>query len=394
MSRKKKDTTTLIEDPFGIPTLEIAEAQASNEELEIDGDLVLDEEKDRQTLEGLAAAMKNETEALEASLTKVTAGETEDEARARLAAEIAEDQALAAEERSAEETDEEKAELAGALPSMDVEEIQSCLEALLFMADKPMSLTKLHELLGPDFPFSLFQEAVTALRERYQKVSFGIELVEVGGGLQLRTKPGRAALARKLAKVQTQRLSTGAMETLAIVAYRQPVMKEEIDKVRGVDSSHFIRGLLEKNLIKISGRSELPGRPMLYATTPEFLELFGLKDLSALPSLRELEQMVPASESKNPEDVDPRVREMRRLVGEMKTDTSTTLIYDPREDEKILKDIRERVSAIPTSTPYLDQQREAEKLAAQAAEFPAEPAPEAAVQPWQASPGPSPSPSS
>jgi segregation and condensation protein B len=208
---------------------------------------------------------------------------------------------------------------------------------------------------------------MTQLRDRYQKTHHGIELVEINGGFQFRTKPGRAALARKLAKVQTQRLSSGAMETLAIVAYRQPVMKEDIDKVRGVDSSHFVRGLLERKLIRIAGRSELPGRPMLYCTTVEFLELFGLKDLSAMPSLRELEQMVPASQTGNPEDEDPRVKEMRRLVGEMKSDTSTRLTYDPREDEKILKEIRERVSAIPTSTPYIEEQKAAEKAAAEAA---------------------------
>ena len=106
---------------------------------------------------------------------------------------------------------------------------------------------------------------------------------------------------------------------------------------------------------------------MLYSTTDHFLELFGLKDLAALPSLRELEQMVPASQSKNPEDEDPRVKEMRRLVGNMKADTSTSLLYDPKEDEKILKEIRERVQSIPTSTPYLEEQKALEKAAKEAA---------------------------
>jgi hypothetical protein len=143
--------------------------------------------------------------------------------------------------------------------------------------------------------------------------------------------------------------------------------EEEIDKIRGVDSSYFVRGLMEKKLIEIAGRSELPGRPMLYATTAHFLELFGLKDLAALPPLRELEEMIPNSQSKNPEDEDPRVKEMRRLVGKMKSDTSTTLLYDPAEDERILTEIRERVHSIPTSTPYLDEQKAAEKAAKDAA---------------------------
>ena len=191
--------------------------------------------------------------------------------------------------------------------------------------------------------------------------SWASTIVEVAGGFQFRTKPGRANLARKLAKVQTQKLSSGAMETLAIVAYKQPVLKEDIDKVRGVDSSHFIRGLMDKKLIAISGRSDLPGRPMLYTTTQAFLELFGLKDLSSMPPLAELEQMVPTSQSDRSED--PRVLKMRTLVAEMNSD-KTRLDYNPREDEVILKDIRDRVSQIPTSTPYLDEQKAIEKAVA------------------------------
>ena len=310
------------------------------------------------------------------------APDTEAEAAKLLAEQIAEDEALARAEQAqldgAEDEEEIDPELLAALPkqpltdehgNLDLAELESCIEALLFMTDKPMSLTKLQDLLGPDFSHSLFQEAMTSLRDRYSRPFHGIELVEVAGGIQFRTKPGRAALAKKLAKVQTQRLSSGAMETLAIVAYKQPVLKEEIDKVRGVDSSHFVRGLIDKKLVKISGRSDLPGRPMLYSTSGDFLELFGLKNLAALPSLRELEQMVPGSQSKNPEDEDPRVKEMRRLVGEMKSDTSTTLLYDPKEDEKFLKDIRERVNSISTTSPYIEAQKLAEKSAVEAAKL-------------------------
>ena len=249
--------------------------------------------------------------------------------------------------------------------SLDQAEIQSAIEALLYISDKPISMDRLHELLGPNFDRALFEEAIQALTQRYTTVHHGIELVEVSGGYQFRTKPGRSLLAKKLVKVQTQRLSAGGMETLAIVAYRQPVMKEDVDKVRGVDSSYFIRHLMERKLIKISGRSELPGRPMLYSTTPEFLEVFGLKDLSVLPSLRELEQMIPGSETPRPEEEDPRVRDMRRMVSEMRDSTESELYYNPDEDERILKEIRERVTSIPTSTPYLEELKAAEALAQQ-----------------------------
>lgn len=285
-----------------------------------------------------------------------------------LASQILEDQAIAASEAEENKALEEIVEApVFTVPAheLDIREIQSCMEALLFISDKPLSLEKLQSLLGPTYSYSLFQEAVTALCARYQEVHHGIELVAISGGYQFRTKPGRADLAQKLVKVQTQRLSSGAMESLAIIAYKQPLMKEEVDKIRGVDSSYFIRGLLDKRLIKITGRSELPGKPMLYATTDEFLELFGLKDLASLPSLREIEQMIPGSQSKNPEDEDPRIREMRRLVSQMKADKSSALHYNPKEDEKILKEIRERVMAIPTSTPTLDEMKAAELLAQQ-----------------------------
>jgi segregation and condensation protein B len=376
---KKKDTTanenpsnmvSLIEDPFGLNTLEIADAQNDTGELDLDeGDLKEDffDEKDMDNLEKKIA--QSDAAHAEETAGTVLQGLTEEESAKELARQIAEDVALQEElakesQLDAEMAEKNDAELQAALPNqeeLDVQEIQSCVEALLFMSDKPVSVEKLRELLGPNFTPAVFQEAITELVDRYKLVHHGIELVKVGGGYQFRTKPGRAPLARKLAKTQSQRLSSGAMESLAIIAYKQPVLKEDIDKIRGVDSSHFIRGLLEKKLIRISGRSELPGRPMEYSTSPEFLEVFGLADLSAMPPLRELENMVPSSTAQNEED--PRVKRLRELVGEMNMDTSITLAYDPKEDEKLLAEIRERVSSIPSTTPYLAAQANAEKEA-------------------------------
>ncbi len=283
---------------------------------------------------------------------------------ADLEAQIAEDQLLQSEILAEiNETAVEGNTSVKSAVQLDADEIQSCIEALLFISDKPLSQDRLRTLLGPEFEAQVFQTALDAIKTRYSAVHHGIELMEIAGGYQFRTKPGRADLAKKLVRVQTQRLSSGSMETLAIIAYQQPTMKEEIDKIRGVDSSYFVRGLMDRKLIKIIGRSELPGRPMLYGTTPEFLEVFGLKDLTSLPSLRELEQMMPQSQSSNPHEDDPKTREMRRLVGEMKADHSSALNYDPKEDEKILKDFRNQISLIPTSTPYLDELKAAEALA-------------------------------
>lgn len=366
---------------------ELIESGSGSENLEFESEEFVAAE-DNGALDRLAGAISEQTEKdrqdaeeLVAKAAEALADWTPDaEAKAalesanQLAAQIAEDQALQAElAKEAEEAEQIDPALAAALPqrdengNLDLNELQSAIEAILFMVDKPIKMERIHEMLGPDFELNLFQEAMSALMDRYQSTAHGVEIVQVANGYQFRTKAGRAALVKKLAKVQTQRLSSGAMESLAIIAYRQPVLKDDIDKIRGVDSSYFIRQLLDKKLIHISGRSELVGRPLLYSTTDEFLSLFNLKDLSAMPSLREIEQMIPASQSQNPEDEDPRVKEMRKLVGQMKSDTSVSLIYDAREDEKILKDIKERVGSIATTTPYLEQQKEIEKQTAEAA---------------------------
>jgi segregation and condensation protein B len=273
---------------------------------------------------------------------------------------IAEDEALEA-ELQAERQTQDSAAAAFSAAGLSVEELAACIETLLFLSDKPLSRKRLKELLGEGLDFDGFELALEHLQQRSQNIGHGIQLVEVAGGYQWRTKPSMASVAHRLVKVRTERLSRGAMETLAVIAYQQPVMKDDIDKVRGVDSSHFLRRLLEKQLIEVTGRSELPGRPMLYGTTANFLELFSLNGLSDLPPLREIEKMVPASEvgaggengegRKEPED--PRVREMRKLVGQMNSDRAS-LSYDPRQDEAFLADIRSRVSSISTTTATLD----------------------------------------
>ena len=357
---------TLVTDPFGIRTAEVTLAQ-------IDEDTPIEEaletqpaedyseaiqESDAQ-LDKLQTSMKQEHERNVEELTEAVEA-SEHERAQELAEQIAEDEALSQmEAKEAEENEALSQELQAALPhrnengELDTEELQSCVETLLFMSDKPVSLAKLKEWLFIEMESQALRDAIAVIQERYRSPNHGFELIEVAGGYQFRTKPIRAALACRLAKVQNQRLSRGAMETLSIVAYKQPALKEDIDKIRGVDSSHFIRTLLDKRLIHMAGRSELPGRPILYATTQYFLEVFSLTDLSALPPLRELEQMVPTSESDDPDNEDPKVREMRRLVAEMKADKHR-IAYDPKEDEKLLGDIRERVKSIPTTTPYLE----------------------------------------
>jgi segregation and condensation protein B len=137
-------------------------------------------------------------------------------------------------------------------------------------------------------------EGIHRIQKEYEEDFRGLELVEVAGGYQFRTKPRWAAWIQRLKKAKAVRLSRSALETLAMVAYRQPIIRPEIEAIRGVDSGWVLRTLLEKGLIKVMGRKDIPGRPIVYGTTQAFLELFSLNTLSDLPTLREI---VPPSVS-------------------------------------------------------------------------------------------------
>jgi segregation and condensation protein B len=159
------------------------------------------------------------------------------------------------------------------------------VEALLFASDVPLEAERIREVLD----LADAAEAVTlveALRERYDTGERALMIVEVGGGFRMVTRPEIAPWLLRLARTRTKaRLSRPALETLAIVAYREPVSRPEVDAVRGVNSDAVLDNLLERRLIRIAGRKEAPGRPFLYETTREFLVAFGLRDLGDLPKV-------------------------------------------------------------------------------------------------------------
>ncbi|MDQ3815440.1 MAG: SMC-Scp complex subunit ScpB [Armatimonadota bacterium] len=162
------------------------------------------------------------------------------------------------------------------------------IEALLFAADKPVPLKKLAQIAGLE-P-SEAQEEIEVLREEKRRIG-ALQIVEVAKGWQLVTKPEFASFIKQLRDVPRQRLSRAAFEVLAIVAYRQPVTRGEIEGLRGVDCAAPMQFLLEKKLIALAGRKEAPGRPWLYVTTPQFLDHFGLRSLDDLPSLAEFAEL-------------------------------------------------------------------------------------------------------
>jgi segregation and condensation protein B len=174
------------------------------------------------------------------------------------------------------------------------------LEALLFSSDQPLPVSLLAESL--DATSDEVAAALQALGESYAARGAGVELREIAGGWMMVTTAAQSEwVARMLRGKKRLRLSRAALETMAIIAYKQPVTKSEVEAIRGVDSSAVLATLLERSLVTIRGRSKVVGRPLLYGTTQEFLDYFGLRDLSELPRPEELRALVAARE---PEQLD------------------------------------------------------------------------------------------
>jgi segregation and condensation protein B len=194
---------------------------------------------------------------------------------------------------------------------VDEERLKAIIESLLFAAGEPVSLNRLAAVLD-SVPKEEIRNALAALGAEYSQGGRGLTVEEVAGGYQLRTRKEFAPHIRKLLAGKPPRLSRSLLETLAIIAYRQPITRPEIEEVRGVDCGGVLETLLERRIIRIAGRKEAPGRPMIYATTPEFLEVFGLKDLDSLPDLKEFQEIERARIEAESEGVET-VTEMRAL---------------------------------------------------------------------------------
>ena len=174
-------------------------------------------------------------------------------------------------------------------------QVKRVLEALLFVSEKPLLLAQAREVLGPAWEPSDIRRFLTELAQEYAQARRGIQMVEVAEGFQMITDPELSAFVLKLTRrVRNVRLTKPSLETLAIIAYRQPLTRLEIEGVRGVDAGGVLETLLKLSFIRVVGRKETVGRPLLYATTREFLDHFGLKSLEDLPSLEELKGGSPS----------------------------------------------------------------------------------------------------
>jgi segregation and condensation protein B len=167
---------------------------------------------------------------------------------------------------------------------------KAAIEALLFAAGEPLSVKRIATALGAEDPKAV-RQMLNELKQEYDDQGRGFALEEIAGGFQLLSRPQYAECVAKLEQSREQtKFSQAALETLAIIAYKQPVGRAEIENVRGVQAGPLLRALLEKRLIRIVGRQDVPGRPFLYGTTKQFLERMGLKALSDLPRIEDLQR--------------------------------------------------------------------------------------------------------
>jgi segregation and condensation protein B len=171
-----------------------------------------------------------------------------------------------------------------------MENIKHIIESLLFVANDPLTMERIKKII-PHAETPEIRDALAALAAEYEGRFGGFFLDEVAGGYQIRTRPEYTEWIKKLVQPKPLRLSKAALETLVIIAYKQPIIRSDIEHLRGVDCGGVLRVLLERQLIRVLGRREIAGRPLIYATTKHFLEVFDLKTLRDLPTPKEIEEL-------------------------------------------------------------------------------------------------------
>ncbi len=225
----------------------------------------------------------------------------------------------------------------------------SIIESLLFSSERPLGLGTFKQVFkGTNYKSKDIKKALEDMQSEYADPTRGVSLEEINGGWQLRTKVDNMDYLRKLAKARPFKLSGPALEVLAIIAYKQPMVKSEVDEIRGVESGHLVRALMEKHLVCFQGKSELPGKPMQYGTTRKFLEIFGLRNLRELPSLDEIDQLLPDGIGIEEED-----EKLSDVTDKMAEEFSGT--YSEGEEE--LEKIEATLGDIDTSSEFFEQEK-------------------------------------
>ena len=234
---------------------------------------------------------------------------------------------------------DEQAELPVSAPGR----LESVLESLLFASDRPLPINDLKRLVG-ERAGAKVGAALEALRARRDQEGSGIQVVEVAGGWHLRTRTDNQTWVSRLIAGKPQRLTRAMLETLSIVAYRQPITRPEIDDVRGVDCGPVLKTLLERGLVRMIGKKEEAGRPILYGTTPEFLRIFSLRDLSELPTLREFHELGAADMAKVDAEA-PLAADNAAAAEAGKPAAAAPRELDPEEDDELLTELDRAAAA-------------------------------------------------
>jgi len=228
-------------------------------------------------------------------------------------------------------------------------ELISIIESLLFATDKPISLATFKSVFaGTTIDTKQIKKALEEMTSIYADPTRGVSLEEVTGGWQLRTKLDNMNFLKKIAKARPFRLSGPALEVLSIIAYKQPIIKHEIDQIRGVESGHLVRALMEKGLVSFGEKTDMPGKPMSYETTRKFLEIFGLRNLQELPTLSEIDQLLPDGIGEEEE---------KESLSDVTDMMSTALTSTYSEGEEELFDITEKIGSIDTSSEFFEQEK-------------------------------------
>ncbi len=230
-----------------------------------------------------------------------------------------------------------------------MEDLKHIIESLLFVAEEPISLNRFKRVIAQAEGKEI-KAALTALAVEYETRRGGFYLDEVAGGWQIRTRPEYNEWIRKMIQPRPMRLSKAALETLVIIAYKQPIIRSDIEYLRGVDCGGVLRVLLERKLIRVLGRREIAGRPLIYATTKRFLEVFDLKNLKDLPTPKEIEEL-GASLNESGNQID--------LESMPETESATDNPQDSEGEKKASNDndidSNTQVYRIPDQSPSEDQ---------------------------------------
>ena len=230
----------------------------------------------------------------------------------------------------------------------------SIMESALFVVSRPLSVQDFSKLFAPEeVSVSQIKQALDKLSKRNQNRSYGLELKEVAGAYQLRTKEENKDYVSRLIKGRLFQLSDPALEVLSVIAYQQPCTKGDVDESRGVESGHLIRTLMEKDLVCFGGKSSQPGRPMTYKTTRKFLEIFGLKSLKDLPALEDIKDLLPS------DSLPTAVPKLKTVIND--SETSDLDFQKQKSITEELESVSRRIQSISSDMPVKNALKPYEK---------------------------------